>query len=117
MLASSIATSITGPSSRRLFVVSEFDTCAVVHAERFWVPPGPVRSGAAHHRLLAGRSAVVRRGHCSLGDARPQSHQVLGRQRPGRTTGDARSQVSSGFCVASARPDGVLEIVRLPIHG
>jgi len=46
-------------------------------AERFRVPPGPVRSGAAHHRLLAARSAVVRGGNCPLSDARAQSHQTL----------------------------------------
>ena len=62
-------------------------------AERFRVPSGLVRSGAAYHCLLAARSAVVRGGNCSLGDARAQSYQTVRCQRSRRTTRDARRQV------------------------
>ena len=71
-------------------------------AERFRLPPGPVRTGTVDRRLLTARPAVVRRRHRPLCDARPFSHQVLGRQRPGRTTRDARRQVHSPAAAAAA---------------
>jgi len=64
-----------------------------VCTERFRVPSGSVRSVSAHHRLLTARSAVVRGRYGPIRHARPQSHQILGRQCSRRTTRDARSQV------------------------
>jgi len=69
------------------------DDCCRVFTERFRLPPGPVRSISAHHRLLTARSAVVRGRHGPIRHARAQSYQILGRQCSRRTTRDARSQV------------------------